>query len=121
MNRLGGEQLKEKVARMDVAAVESVCWGCKSGFARRCWRQRRLVLTERNVIGVGSAREWHYQCCSAEGGAGCQGICWDRHPRIVGQVCAEAGADHGVNKEEVGGWSKGSEGGRGEEGMEVVG
>jgi len=49
---------------------------------------------------VGSAREWHYECCSAAGGTGCQDLCWDRYPRIVGRVCAEAGADRGVNKEE---------------------
>jgi len=70
-----------------------------SGFESRCWRQRHLVLTARNGIGVGSAQDWHYECFSAAGG-GCQDICWDRHPRIVGQVCAEAGADRGVNKEE---------------------
>jgi hypothetical protein len=58
-----------------------------------------MVLTAPGGVGVGSIQEWHYGCCSSAGGAGCQ----DRYPRIVGQVCTEAGADRGDNIEEEGG------------------
>ena len=71
------------------------CVGSASQALGAAAGDRHLVL---NDIGMGSAQEWHYRCCSAAGG--CQDICWDRYPRIVGQVCAEARADRGVNKEE---------------------